>query len=177
MEYTWWCYRLNHVLYEVRSPLVGYPVVKKGCIATLESYREFLEESAGFHTLIVTSVAAFSALSLPGDAMRQVTPLRGAGRLSPACCRAPRLCQAACRACPGTAAASFTMATCSGLTTVTSRAASLPWAQWGRNTSAGLPPSPGTKALPSLAPLLWCFPKSQNPYNVKPFLTDYLGNG
>ena len=94
MEYTWWWYRLNHVLYEVRSPLVGYLVVKKGCIATLESYREFLEESAGFHTLIVTSVAAFSALSLPGDAMRQVTPLRGAGRLSPACCRAPRLSQA-----------------------------------------------------------------------------------
>ena len=36
----------------------------------------------------------FSALSLPGDAMRQVTQLRGAGRLIPACCRALGLCQA-----------------------------------------------------------------------------------
>ena len=61
MEYTWWWYRLNHVLYEVRSPLVGYPVVKKGCIATLEGYREFLKESAGFHALIVTSVAGLGA--------------------------------------------------------------------------------------------------------------------
>ena len=43
MENTWWWYGLNHVLYEVRSPLVGYPVVKKGCIAMLESYREFWE--------------------------------------------------------------------------------------------------------------------------------------
>ena len=43
MEYTWWWYGLYHVLYEVRSPLVGYSVVKKVFFATLESYREFLE--------------------------------------------------------------------------------------------------------------------------------------
>ena len=36
---------------------------------------------------------------------------------------------AACSAWPGVAAASFTIAACSGLTTVTSSAASLPWAQ------------------------------------------------
>ena len=59
MEYTWWWYGLNHVLYEVRSPLVGYPVVKR---AALPCWRatEFLE-SAGFHALIVPSVAGLGA--------------------------------------------------------------------------------------------------------------------
>ena len=127
---------------------MGYLLLKRAALPRWRATESF------WKILLVSTLSSspvwqlFLALSLPGDAMRQVTPLRGAGRLSPACFRAPRLCQAACRACPGTAAASFTMAT--GLTTVTSRAASLPWAQWGRNTSAGLPPSPGSKALPSL---------------------------
>ena len=54
------------------------------------------------------------------------------------------------KAWPGVMAASCTKAAWRGFTTVTSSAASLPPAQCGINTSAGLPPDPGRSALPSL---------------------------
>ena len=54
------------------------------------------------------------------------------------------------KACPGVVAAPATVAAWSGLTTVTSRAASLPAAQWGTSTSAGRRSAPGMRNLPSL---------------------------
>ena len=55
------------------------------------------------------------------------------------------------RAWPGVMAASLTTESWSGLMTVTSIATSLPLAQPGISTSAGLPPSPGSRKRPSLA--------------------------
>ena len=55
------------------------------------------------------------------------------------------------RAWPGVTAASLTTESWSGLMTVTSIAASFPLAQPGISTSAGLPPSPGSKKRPSFA--------------------------
>ena len=54
------------------------------------------------------------------------------------------------RAWPGVVAALLTRATCRGLTTVISRAVSLPPVQLGMRTSAGLAFEPGMRALSSL---------------------------
>ena len=59
-----------------------------------------------------------------------------------------RLC-AVLSAWPGVVAAPWTSASCRGLMTVTSRAASLPPDQSGMRTSAGFLPCPGYKNLPS----------------------------
>ena len=63
---------------------------------------------------------------------------------------------------PGVVAASTTVACCSGLMTITSRAASLPSAQFGRKISAGLLSFPGKMKRPSFtgfstaAAAIWC---------------------
>ena len=55
------------------------------------------------------------------------------------------------KACPASVAAPTTVATCRGLTTVTSSAASFPPTQCGSSTSAGRLSSPGMRNLTSLA--------------------------
>ena len=99
-EYTCWWYTIYHKLYGIIGPVVRNPVVKIGlhCHAggLLRVFEKVCWSLLTRHHQCdeLSHLPSFSPPSQHGGAMPQVIPPQGARKRSPACCKAPRTCQA-----------------------------------------------------------------------------------